>query len=71
MLLCVVLSVFIYLNLPSVKAPFDAEAGIAHEAVAGEVVTKLDLGTDMQVRACTRAKRAQTQTNYYVFYFSR
>ena len=35
----------------SIKAPFDAEAGVDHEAGAGEIITDLDLGADMEVGA--------------------
>ncbi len=38
-------------SLDLVKGPFEAEAGVAHEARAGEIVGELNLGADMQVGA--------------------
>ena len=34
-----------------VEGPFEAEAGVAHEARAGEIVGELNLGADMQMGA--------------------
>ena len=43
------MQIFAYFFL--IKLPFDAEAWIAHESLAREVVTEFNLRADMQVRA--------------------
>lgn len=43
------MQIFAYFFL--IKLPFDAEARIAHESLAREVVTEFNLRADMQVRA--------------------
>ena len=38
-------------SMDLVEGPFEAEAGVAHEARAGEIVGELNLGADMQMGA--------------------